>query len=74
MQIHLSRRLLTAWRTLPPEVRRFVALLERNPRPEDALTFPERPNYYLEFVEGYWVGWQVDESTGETIVRVTLAE
>src|SRR2546423_14125718 len=74
MQIQLSRRILTIWRTLPPEVRRFVEVLQINPRPPGALAFPERPNYYEEFIAGYWIGWTVDESTGETIIRVTVSE
>ena len=74
MQIHLSRRLLTAWRTLPPEARRFIEGLRRNPRPADAMTITGRPNYYEEFVGDYWIGWSVDDSGNETIIRVTISE
>ena len=74
MRIHLSRDILTAWRALPPEVRRFIESLKRNPRLADAMTFEDQPDHFEEFIAGYWIGWLVDESTGETIIRVTLSD
>ena len=74
MRIHLNRDILTAWRTLPLEVRQFIELLKVNPRPPEALTFEDEPDHYEEFVDDYWIGWIVDESTGETIIRVTVLE
>ena len=74
MRIHRSQSLTEQWHTLPTEVRRFIQSLRTNPRPPDALTLPERPGYYQEFIAGHWIGWQVDESTGETIIRVTLSD
>jgi len=74
MQVQLSRPLLRAWHRLPPEARRFIEALKQNPRPASALTFPERPGYYEEFIGGVWIGWLVDESTGETMVKVAIAE
>ena len=74
MRIHLDRQILAIWRNLPPEVRAYIELLKRNPRPPDAMKTRERPNRYEEFVAGYWIVWDVDESTGETIIRVTISE
>ena len=74
MQIHLSRQLLIAWRTLPPTARRFVEALQSDPRPAGAMRIPERPNYYEEFIEGVWIGWTVDDRTGETVVIVGIVE
>jgi hypothetical protein len=38
------------------------------------MRIPERPNYYEEFISGYWIGWQVDDNTGDTIVRVEIID
>jgi hypothetical protein len=74
MRLHRSERLQAQWYTLPAAVRAFVEGLKSNPRPSDAMTVPERPGYYEEFIADHWIGWTVDESTGETIIRVTISE
>ncbi len=74
MQIQLSQRMLLAWRKLSPEARLFVESLKVNPRPAEAKTVPGRPNRYEEFIDDFWIVWVVDDSTGETIVRVTVSE
>ena len=38
------------------------------------MTIPGRPNYYEEFVAGHWIGWLIDESTGETIIKAAIVE
>jgi hypothetical protein len=38
------------------------------------MRIPGRPNYYEEFISGYWIGWSVDDSASETIVRVTILD
>ena len=72
MRIHRSLALAERWHTLPPEVRRFVQGLRTTPRPQGAMTLPGRPNYYEEFIGGVWIGWLVDETTGETIIAVGI--
>ena len=74
MRLQRSTRLQAQWYALPTEIRGFIESLKRNPRPADALTITDRPSYYEEFVAGYWIGWSVDDSTGETIIRVTISE
>jgi hypothetical protein len=74
MRLHRSERLQAQWYTLPPEVRAFVERLKSNPRPPDAMTIPERPGYYEDFIAGVWIGWIVDETTGETIIKVVIVE
>ena len=73
MRLQRSEDLQGQWYKLPPEVRAFVESLKRDPRPPDAMTIPERPNYYEEFVAGVWIGWSVDSSGSETAIRVTIA-
>ena len=74
MRIHRSQVLTERWHTLSTEVRRFVQSLRRNPRPADAMTIPGRPNYYEEFIAGHWIGWTVNDSGSETIIKVTIVE
>jgi hypothetical protein len=74
MQIHLSRDILSIWRNLPPEIRRFIESLTRNPRPDDALNMAEQPNRYEDFISGYWIIWEIDDSAKETVIRVTISE
>jgi len=73
MRLQRSKRLQDQWYTLPPEVRGFVNSLKANQTPEESLTFDERPNYREFFISGWWVGWTVDNSTGETLIIATLA-
>jgi hypothetical protein len=35
---------------------------------------PERPGYYEEFVGGVWIGWMVDDTGSETVIRVAIVE
>ena len=74
MRLHRSEDLQSRWYALPPEIRAFVESLKRNPRPSDAMTFPEEPDYYEEFIEDFWIGWNVDSSGSETTIRVTISE
>lgn len=74
MRIHLKRDIIAIWHTLPPEVRVFVEALKRNPHPTEAYAITERPGYYEDFIAGYWLGWQVDDSGNETIIRVTISQ
>ena len=74
MRLQRSDRLQRRWYGLPAEVRSFIESLKTNPRPDGIRRIPERPNYYEEFVAGFWIGWQVDESGSETIIRVTISD
>ena len=74
MRIHRSKALTEQWHTLPKEVRRFIEKLRLTPRLSSAMTIPERPNYYEEFITGYWIGWTVDDSSNETVIAVGIVE
>lgn len=74
MRLHRSRDLESLWYTLPPEIRGFVNSLKVNPRPEGARSIPERPGRFEDFIAGYWIIWEVDQSGSETIVRVEITE
>ena len=74
MRLHRSPDLQDQWYSLPTEVRAFIESLKKNPRPADALTFEDELDHFEEFIAGYWIGWLVDQSTGETIIRVTLSD
>ena len=50
MRLQRSEDLQNQWYTLLPEVRIFIESLKRNPRPSDALTIPEEPDHYEEFI------------------------
>lgn len=74
MRLHRSERLQAQWYGLPAEVRAFIELLKRDPRPPGIMLVPERPGYYEEFVGGVWIGWMVDDTGSETVIRVALVE
>jgi hypothetical protein len=73
MRIHRSQALTERWHTLPAEVRRFVESLRIDPRPEWARPIAERPGYYEIPVAGYWIGWQINTTGGETVIEVGIA-
>lgn len=74
MRLHRSEDLQKQWYGLPSAVRAFIESLKINPRPPEVMAFPEEPDYYEEFIDDFWIGWEIDESSGETIIRVTIAE
>lgn len=74
MRLHRSERLQAAWYSLPVEIRGFIEGLKKQPRPEGARQIEGYPNLYEEFIAGVWVGWEIDDTTGETTILVTISE
>jgi len=56
-------------------IRRAIEELQRTPRPPDVLVIPERPGYYELFVDGYWIGYRIDETVpAETVITIATVE
>jgi hypothetical protein len=73
MRLHRSERLQNQWYGVSPEIRRFVESLKQNFRRDDCIV-SNRPNRYEDFVGGKWVIWEIDDSGGETVIRVTISD
>jgi hypothetical protein len=74
MRLHRSERLQERWYSLPADVRQFVESLKTDPRPQGALVVEDRVDRFEEFVAGFWLTWEVDNPTGETVIRVTISD
>jgi hypothetical protein len=76
MRMQADRQLMTVLRNLetPPEVRRAIESLLKNPYPEWAKMIPERENRYEFFETGFWVAYEVSIDRGETVITVLLID
>ena len=74
MRLHRSEALQSAWYTVDPEVRKFVESLKLDPYPASARAIEERPGRFEDFVSGRWIVWEIDDSGGETVIRVTITQ
>ena len=74
MRVQRSKRLENIWYRADNDLRTFVNHLGVDPRPVGVLESKVRPGTREEFVGGYWVIWEVDESGSETIIRVTISD
>jgi hypothetical protein len=76
MRIQASFALMRLLRSpeRPPELAGIVRSLLINPRPEWARLLADEPNRYELPVGSYWLTWQIEESTGETVIRATILE
>lgn len=74
MRLHRSEKLQGQWYNVAPEVRSFVESLKTIPRPDGARQVQGRQNRYEDFIGGKWIIWEIDQSTGETVIRVTISD
>ena len=75
MRIHLSQQALKFLRSLGEqgaELRQAVESLKQNPTPDWAITLTG--NHYEFFTAGYWLLYEIDSTTSETIVRITAIQ
>jgi hypothetical protein len=77
MRFHYSfavSKLLRDLQETGAPLRRAIEALKKNPFPEDAYAVEGYPERYEFFVAGYWIIYEVDQSGGETVIRVTAIE
>jgi hypothetical protein len=81
MRVHLSKQVLNAIYALREEgiaIRAAIEHIRRNPDQPDAIATPDRPGRRELFVRvgmrGYWIGYEVDRTGGETVIVVGSIE
>lgn len=75
MRIHYSFYVAKLLRDLGEngiELRRAVESLLQNPRPEWGRAIPDRPGFYEFPIAERWIVYEIDETGGETVLRVTV--
>jgi hypothetical protein len=81
MRVHLSPdviRLIYALREAAAPIRAALEELKKNPDQVDAIRSPERAGRREIFVRvgagGYWLGYEIDRTGGETVIIVGMVE
>ena len=80
MRIHIDREAMRIFRMLGVSagaVRDRIQELRQNQYPDDMIVLPgeaDEPDIYEIFVSGYWIGYSVDASSGETVITILSIE
>jgi hypothetical protein len=81
MRIEIQRGAMALLRSLGPEGRPIwlaIESLRSDPHPAEASASKERPGRLEMHVkvglQGYWIGWEIRQDRGETVIRGMVIE